>query len=76
MHRVMFDNFVKIGADGTPDVSLLAEAVKLVDGQLETEASQSATFDHYEITQPHAAVPHIATNHERKTMRLNRPRGM
>ncbi len=44
-HRVMLDNFVSVDADGVVDTSALLEAVRLVQGQLETEASGNITLN-------------------------------
>ncbi len=43
--RVMLDNFVSVDADGSVDTSALLEAVRLVQGQLETEASGNITLN-------------------------------
>jgi len=43
--RVMLDNFVSVDADGDVDTSALLEAVRLVKGQLETEASGNITLN-------------------------------
>lgn len=43
--RVMLDNFVSVDADGDVDTSALLEAVRLVEGQLETEASGNITLN-------------------------------
>lgn len=41
--RVMLDNMTTVKEDGTLDVSLLRQAVQLVDGRLETEVSAIGT---------------------------------
>ena len=43
-HRVMLDNFVLRGPDG-PNTTLLTEALEIVVGRLETEASGNVTLD-------------------------------
>ena len=43
--RVMLDNFVVIDASGHIDTSRLDHAVKMVNGQMETEASGNITLD-------------------------------
>ncbi|KAL3686890.1 hypothetical protein R1sor_013199 [Riccia sorocarpa] len=42
--RIMLDNMVKVTPDGSVDVSMLEEAVKLIDGRVETEASGNVTL--------------------------------
>ena len=49
--RVLLDNMVEVGDDGLVDVTMLAEAVRRVDGAFETEASGNVTL---------ATVPAIA----------------
>ena len=41
--RVMLDNMVKRGEDGSIDTTLLQEAIKMVGGRMETEASGNVT---------------------------------
>lgn len=38
--RVMLDNMTTVRGDGTLDVSMLRQAVQMVDGRLETEVSE------------------------------------
>lgn len=42
--RIMLDNMVKVTPSGSVDVSRLEEAVKLIDGRVETEASGNVTL--------------------------------
>ncbi|MCO5569911.1 hypothetical protein L7F22_023625 [Adiantum nelumboides] len=42
--RIMLDNMVVPLSDGDVDVSMLKQAVELIDGQLETEASGNVTL--------------------------------
>lgn len=43
--RIMLDNMVVPLRDGSVDVSMLKQAIELVDGQLETEASGNVTLE-------------------------------
>lgn len=43
--RVMLDNFVGVNASGHIDTAVLEKAVKMVNGQMETEASGNVTLD-------------------------------
>jgi nicotinate-nucleotide pyrophosphorylase (carboxylating) len=43
--RIMLDNMVRVNDDGLVDVSLLNEAVQIIGGRIETEASGNVTMD-------------------------------
>ena len=42
---IMLDNMVSIDADGEPDVTMLEEAVEIIDGRMFSEASGNVTLD-------------------------------
>lgn len=43
--RLMLDNMVKLRADGTVDTTMLTQALKLIQGKVETEASGNVTLE-------------------------------
>ena len=44
-NRIMLDNMVRVRDDGAIDTTMLEEAVAIVGGRIETEASGNVTFD-------------------------------